>query len=116
MPRRDPAPPPGRPRLWLLYTAAAALSSLLHPAAGEQCGGNWKTGAVGSGGPCRLDGPASPAEQPGWLAALEQDRAATVQKVHRALTLSPFTCHTIQHNFYIGAFHICAAWRHYDCV
>jgi hypothetical protein len=43
-------------------------------AAGEWCGG--KPGA-GDGGPCRVEGPKSPADQPQWLAALAADRAST---------------------------------------
>ena len=43
----------------------------------ERCGGN---GSIAEGGPCRVSGPHSPAEQPSWLAALKNDRAATVAR------------------------------------
>ena len=40
----------------------------------EQCGGS---SSLGTGGPCRTEGPATPQQQPAWLAAMQADRAAT---------------------------------------
>ena len=58
-------------------TIAVATFALL--ATGEWCGG--KPGQ-GQGGPCRVEGPASPAEQPAWLAALKANINATWTKYH----------------------------------
>ena len=48
-------------------------------AVAEWCGS--KPGDKSGNGPCRVEGPATPADQPGWLAALESERVATGHRI-----------------------------------
>ena len=43
----------------------------------ERCGG---TGGD-TGGPCRVEGPATPEQQASWLASLKADRAETIERI-----------------------------------
>ena len=62
-----------------LVIVAAIAVALGTGVAGEWCGG--KPGDGSGSGPCRVEGPATPADQPQWLAGLQADRAATVKKI-----------------------------------
>ena len=69
----------------LAHVALLFFAVLLLPALGEWCGGKPGDGSGPSGsnsGPCRVDGPRTPADQPAWLAALKADRDATVKKIN----------------------------------
>ena len=63
-----------------MAVVAAAAVALVR---GEWCG-NKPGDGIGNGvtnGPCRVEGPATPADQPAWLAALRKDRNDTVARI-----------------------------------
>jgi len=60
----------------MMLTAGASCPLF---AVAEWCG--TKPGDKSGNGPCRVEGPATPAAQPAWLAALKADRRATVARI-----------------------------------